>query len=107
MRALLSAFFTATLLAAFLRPAAGSASLVRVLPQPARVEALTCTTPAFPKSVSRNFDAGALELINERWRALHLPVLVRSSHPDVVVRHAATPAQGYELFVHGANVEIR
>ena len=48
--------------------------------------------------VSAVFDAGALDEIDERWRALGIPSLVKSaSATDIQVVHANLPPQAYHL----------
>jgi hypothetical protein len=57
--------------------------------------------------VAAGTDSGALELLNERWRALGIPGAAISSTPDVtIVRDALVPAQAYELTVNGRAVTI-
>ena len=107
MRPVIPAIFTATLLAALVAAPSRAAAAVHVLPRPASVEAASCAHPGFPRTVAADFDPGALEIINERWRALGIAPLTRSRKPDVVVRRASMGAQAYRLTVRGAAVEIR
>jgi|SRR5579872_4280417 len=66
-----------------------------LLPRPQTVTRQNC---AFPMTralrVSANFDPAAIEEIGERWHALGIPALVKSSGvADVRVEHANLPAR--------------
>jgi hexosaminidase len=90
--------------------AAAMAAALHLLPRPQSVAAIPCGRAfsfARPLQVDANFDGAALEEIDERWRALHLPLLRRSSTPDVRIVLAALPAQSYRLTVKaGGNTLI-
>ncbi len=72
---------------------------LHLLPRPQHISAQAC---GFPMQrvlrVSMNFDPGAMQEIDDRWRALGIPSLVRSREPgDVRVIRANLPAQAYRL----------
>jgi hypothetical protein len=57
--------------------------------------------------VNTGFDAAAFDELDERWKAIGIPAPVRvRTAGDIVVRHAALPAQAYRLNVAGSHVEI-
>jgi hypothetical protein len=89
--------------------AAATLAALHLLPRPQHIAAASCTR-AFsfvrPLTVSAQFDPAAREEIDERWRALGLPPLKTSAHPDVRVTKAAMPAQAYSLQTRGAGVVI-
>ncbi len=73
---------------------------LHLLPRPQSVHAMRCARPfsfSHALGVGSDFDNGAFQEINERWKALGLPGLQRSSSPDVRIVHAALPAQAYRL----------
>jgi len=60
-------------------------------------------------SVAAQTDPGAQEIVNERWRALGIPLLRsarRGEAPAVVISRVAGPAQSYVLRVGPDRVEI-
>lgn len=90
--------------------AAVTAAALHLLPAPDRVTAAACKAPfAFSRrlTVSSHADPGAVELLDDRWRALGLPTVTASAHPDVTTaRDGSIPAQGYRLVVRGASVRV-
>ncbi len=80
--------------------AAAMMGALHLLPRPQTVLSSQCARPftfSRPLRVSTNFDPGAFEEIDERWKALGLPGLQHSSTPDVRVVHAAMPPQAYRI----------
>ena len=76
-----------------------AALTLHLLPRPENVSVHACSFPMKRAlRVRAGFDAGAADEIDERWRALGIPSLVRSSSAsDVLVRHANLPPQAYRL----------
>ena len=80
---------------------------LHLLPQPQQVRQIPgCSIPLKRSiTVGKTFDAGAMELIDERWRALGIPQLRRSAavtagaHADNIVTYTGIPgpAQSYKL----------
>jgi hexosaminidase len=72
---------------------------LHLLPRPQAVSAGTCSFPMKRGlRVARQFDRAAADEIDERWRALGIPSLVRSAAAsDVRVVHATLPPQAYRL----------
>ncbi len=85
--------------------AAATLAALHLLPRP-RTVVFTAGARPFaltrPLRVDSGFDRGALEEIDERWRALGIAAPIRSSSPDVTVEHAALPAQAYRLRIDPA-----
>ncbi len=83
---------------------------LHVLPRPNQMSAAACSQPfrfARALRVSPGFDPAAFDELNERWKALGIPVSVRAAgNADIVVRHAALPSQAYRLNVSGPRIEI-
>ncbi len=79
--------------------AAAAASALHLLPRPRSVSVLPCSfTISRPLRAVASFDQGALAEIDERWRALGIPALVRSAAgADVRVERAPGAAQSYTL----------
>ena len=90
--------------------AAASAAALHLLPAPRSVSAIACKAPyAFRRrlTVSAHADSGAIELLDDRWRALGLPTVRATARPDVTIsRNTSIPAQGYRLVVRGASVAV-
>jgi hexosaminidase len=89
--------------------AAAPVTDLHLLPRPASVTADTSCTLMRPSAltVSRGIDPGALELIDERWRALGIPGLRQVEGPaDVVVRMSSGAPQSYRLAVDAQRVTI-
>lgn len=85
-------------------PALAQAPVIRVLPRPARVEAVACAPSdesAIPHTVAASFDAGARDELNERWRALGIGQLrVSDAQPEIaVVRDTKLAPQSYRLTI--------
>src|SRR5438067_1443880 len=59
-----------------------------------------------PLQISASFDLAALEEINERWKALGIPLLQRGARPSVRILHAPMTAQTYRLQVNANGVTI-
>ena len=58
-------------------------------------------------SIGPNADPGAVEEVNERWRALGIPALVTSRAPDITfVRDANVASQGYRLDERNGKIRI-
>ncbi|HET6894298.1 MAG TPA: glycoside hydrolase family 20 zincin-like fold domain-containing protein [Candidatus Baltobacteraceae bacterium] len=76
-----------------------AALTLHVLPRPQNLSVQSCSFPLTRSlRVSANFDPGAAEEIDERWRALGIPSLVKSrTGADIRVQHANLPAQAYRL----------
>lgn len=90
---------------------AAAVAALHILPRPNAVSPVACAHPfRFDRAmrVSTTFDPAAVEQIDERWRALGLPALVRTSGAsDVRVHRARIRAQGYTLqTTSGGAVEI-
>ncbi len=88
---------------------AAALAAIHILPRPAKIAAQSCASPYVmnePLRVPASFDPGALNLVNERWKALRIPLAVRSAVPELTLRHAALPAQAYTLSVSGSHVTI-
>ena len=84
--------------------AAALLAWVHVLPRPQNIQAVSCAREfsfARALSVAPGFDSGAFDEIDERWKALGLPPLRRSSAADVRVTHVPMPAQAYRLQIRG------
>ncbi|HEY9179731.1 MAG TPA: glycoside hydrolase family 20 zincin-like fold domain-containing protein [Candidatus Baltobacteraceae bacterium] len=80
-----------------------AALTLHLLPRPQSVAVQHC---AFPITralrVSSGFDSGAVQEIDERWRALGIPSLVKTAGvSDVRVVHANLPPQAYRLQTSG------
>ena len=88
--------------------AAAVMAALHVLPRPQRVESLPCRDGArIPRTVSSRFDPGALEELNERWRALGIGTLARAAAADIRTQTDATIApQGYVLTVDDRGITI-
>ncbi|PZR58348.1 MAG: hypothetical protein DLM50_04350 [Candidatus Meridianibacter frigidus] len=81
-----------------------------LLPVPSSIVALPCVHPVrldHALRVSFTFDPAALEEINERWSALGIAPLVRSSTPDIRVGYRPGVHESYALRVSGAAVSIK
>ncbi len=80
---------------------------LHLLPAPRNVSQNTCGAPfTFARSLSaRGLDAGALDEINERWRALGISQL-RAGGSDITVEHQRGAPQSYRLRVDGSRVTI-
>lgn len=106
--ALLAVFFL-TELAGVAKAQRGEAAELHLVPSPSRVTLVEgCTGPG-PQSgitVARGFDRGALDLVNERWRALGIPPLRESTSPLLMVRRVAAPPQSYRLSVDAAAIRV-
>ncbi len=79
---------------------AAAALVLHLLPKPQTVAVQNCSFPLKRAlRVQRGFDPGALEEIDERWRALGIPVPVAfARRADVrIVRDAALAPQAYQL----------
>jgi hypothetical protein len=90
--------------------AAATIAALHLLPGPQSIQAGSCAKPfAFtrPLTVGEGFDGAAVQLIDERWRALGLPPLGRSAAPDIRIVHASMPEQSYYLQTAGNKVRIR
>jgi hexosaminidase len=88
---------------------AAALAALHLLPRPQSIALQPCGHPfafAQPLRVSPSFDPGAFDLVNERWRALGIPALLRSNAPNVVVRHTALSAQSYRLTTSPSGVQI-
>src|SRR5579862_9452947 len=84
-------------------------ALLHLLPQPQRVEALACGAgeTAMPISVSADVDAAAVELVNERWRALGAGALVvRRGSVRFSMHYEHIGAQAYRMKVRNGSVSI-
>ena len=83
---------------------------LHVLPRPQQIEPLSCAAAgvALPRSVSAHFDDGAIELLNERWRALGIGALRKAPGPsDIRVKHVANlDTQAYRLTVDNREILI-
>lgn len=82
---------------------------LHLIPMPASVQPLECrnrTAMSAPLRVERTFDPAAVDEINERWKALGIPAIVRATNPNVRVEHAALPPQAYGLRVVCGSVTI-
>jgi hypothetical protein len=78
-----------------------------VLPPPARFVATRgCEFAAPALTVPRGVEAGARELVDERWRALGIPPLRESAAPAVSLAHAPGAAQSYSLTIDASSVRI-
>lgn len=80
-----------------------------LVPQPQRVSALTCESQRLmrPLRVDSTFDAGARELIDERWRALGIPALQVATPADVSVRvRPSSQRERYRLTISSGGVAI-
>ncbi|HEV2261582.1 MAG TPA: family 20 glycosylhydrolase [Candidatus Rubrimentiphilum sp.] len=85
-----------------------AAIALHVLPLPQSTTTFPCSMPITRSlRVSANFDAAALDEINERWKALHIAPLLRSSAADIRVVHLPMPAQSYALRVLSSRIEVR
>ena len=84
------------------------AGLLAVVPAPNAVHQTSCAGFSLQRAlrVPREIDGGALELLNERWRALGIAPAVRSAAPQVAFSHAALPSQGYHLSVSSQGISI-
>ncbi|MBV9149292.1 MAG: hypothetical protein JO024_05475, partial [Candidatus Eremiobacteraeota bacterium] len=93
-------------------PLASRAQSLSIVPRPQRVAPLRCPSPLYlsrPLRVRRDFDAAAFEEVNERWRALGIPGLIRSGGlPDITaIRGSRLGAQGYRMVVAPVAAPIR
>ena len=82
---------------------------VRVLPRPATVDrAAGCSlVRTGGLTVAPGVDAGARDLVDERWRALHIPPLTPArGAPDVAVRIAGGAPQSYRLAIDAHAIAI-
>ena len=82
---------------------------VRVLPRPLHVavEPSCSFQRSAGLSTARNIDAGAREIVDERWRALGLPALRDTSrHADLSITFRAGAAQSYRLDVSASSIVI-
>jgi hexosaminidase len=81
--------------------AAVTLAALHLLPRPQRVAQIACTAPyrfQRPLRVAEDFDAGAIDEIDERWKALGLPGVVRvAANPDIRVERRAMAPQSYAL----------
>jgi hexosaminidase len=80
-----------------------------VLPKPSRVALVRgCVGPA-PRSgltVARAVDRGALEIVNERWRALGIPALREAAAPVLTVVRSVGAPQSYRLTIDRTSVQV-
>jgi len=84
-----------------------AAALPHLIPYPAAVQHLPCTSGAIPRSVAANFDSGAREEIDERWRSLGIGALQTSRNPAIALREdASLGAQAYRLTARDGSVTI-
>ncbi|MFN2448393.1 MAG: family 20 glycosylhydrolase [Candidatus Baltobacteraceae bacterium] len=82
--------------------AAALLAALHLLPRPDAVTQTSCARPfgfMRPLTVARNFDAGAFQEINERWKALGIRALRHAgvAAADVRVRHANGAPESYSL----------
>src|SRR5580698_5709731 len=82
---------------------------LHLIPRPAQVEQpAACPASAAPLTAPAGFETGALEELNERWRALGVGT-VRSgaAQPAISVTHdGSLPAQAYRLDVRAGRAKI-
>ena len=85
---------------------AAALAALHLIPRPQSITAGSCRAPftmTRPLRADMAFDPAAVEEIDERWRALHIPQIVRASRsPDIRVVRAAMPPQSYRLEISGA-----
>lgn len=87
-----------------------AAAALHVLPQPDRIATQACRAPfalGRPLRVAAGTDPAALEIVDERWKALGIPALRTGGRPDIAVAvDRSLPAQGYRLTIAGASVRV-
>ena len=88
--------------------AAVMALALHVLPEPASIVPLRCAHGALSIPLrSANIDAGALDELNERWRALGIGIVRRGSDAGLrFVVDASIAPQGYRLIANDAGVTV-
>ena len=84
------------------------AGSLAVVPAPNAVRGTACAGFSLQRAlrVPRETDRGALELLNERWRALGILPAVGSSAPQVTFIRTALPSQGYRLSISSQGISI-
>ena len=82
---------------------------LHVLPRPDSISAASCSggTIAVPQTVDASADAGGVDEIDERWRALHIGTLRRSGAASIRFQHDSSLApQAYRVRVDSRGVKI-
>jgi hypothetical protein len=79
---------------------------LHVLPLPASVTPGQCTNRPIPRAVSSSIDPGALDELNERWRALGIGSVRTGGDGVRFVHDASAGTQGYRLRVDDSGVTI-
>ena len=82
---------------------------LHLIPRPAQVEQpAACPASAAPLTAPAGFDPGALEELNERWRALGIgTVRAAPREPAISVTHdGSLPPQAYRLDVRAGRAKI-
>jgi hexosaminidase len=78
-----------------------------VLPPPAQFVVIAgCRFAAPALTVPRDVEAGARELVDERWRALGIPRLRAAAAPAVSLVHTGGAPQSYRLEIDASSVRI-
>ncbi len=89
--------------------ACAEADELHLIPRPARVaEIQSCRGPALDAAltVPAGLERGALEIVDERWRALGIPALRTGAHPRVRVAVVGGAPEGYRLAIGAQGVRI-
>ena len=86
---------------------AAALTALHLLPAPAAIAVHACRPFTFTRALrARGLDAGAIEEIDERWRALGIPQLRAGANEDIRVTRIAGAPQSYRLRIDGSRVEI-
>jgi hexosaminidase len=80
-----------------------------LVPKPASIATLPCPVPGLriPTVAERAIDPGALDELNERWKALGVGIVGTEGTAEIhFVRDGSLPAQGYRLVTQRSGVTI-
>jgi len=89
----------------FCEPACAG-SVLHLLPQPQRLDAIRCSGPNVlrtPLNFSTNVDRAAFDILKARWKALGIPAPRLSRAATVLISRTSRARQSYSLRIAGVN----